>query len=800
MAPGAFFSYFSGDNDEIQLNDTGIEQRHKDETEQTSNDLLNQLCEESLIRTPRQTMKNTRDCDFDDLEATTPSNKKSKIDDEIVDKKQDDTSANFITTSCSFGLIKTEGDNNGICIIKLNQVFLSCSLIFKEEFEQKVTITRVHGNGKVASVEVRRPGSCPVSNIHVGVGNTCCLNEGDLLIVRSNQNPNEYTVVLVDNYLDRNSTTTDDDFEDFESVSAILGEINSTDWTDETLLEGDQLETNSGQPYKPIEMTGSKSPETTDSRLNDFASICGNEQEKIAAQVAEENNLAEVELEEELEVEERLVTTITNTTNNNNTIAPLATKPVTPETDRKKQESESQSETESTGLCDGRRYVSDLNSSDPTTKYPTNWMSDRAYYDSEATVVDNERYCLDKSESGDVRAINIKDDEDFLRQRLEAEEKEKEILDAAIKTNNQEKCGLQYWEKQGQTQQLKNSVCSHATYVKKKKNIQETLGFGNHHHVLPVFKSSGKSGVKLQRFRCVVNKDNGERYYQAKALVCEKGCTRKRYFSFTVGRKYLESLHDFDIDRVDKKPNKWDIPTGGDIGNIHNVTNAIETDNTIKNPFTHTPTDQPICVLLSALSALWTAGFKETAKSLLKSHRDKLHQRTPNLWNKIESLTRTSVSKPMSWFRIELPRHGIDKEVLMSINNKWPMVVQITMLDGTRTHWICIFDGWIYDSNSTNVLQKSIHNLDLCAHLHMAGSQNDFASTGMVYYFLPSILDFGKNNKLKLTTSLPNPDGFEYHEKRQCDACISQKRKAEFSKNQWRSSNNGARKCKECSK
>ena len=26
------------------------------------------------------------------------------------------------------------------------------------------------------------------------------------------------------------------------------------------------------------------------------------------------------------------------------------------------------------------------------------------------------------------------------------------------------------------------------------------------------------------------------------------------------------------------------------------------------------------------------------------------------------------------------------------------------------------------------------------------------------------------------------------------------KRKAEFSKNQWRSSNNGARKCKECSK
>ena len=142
-----------------------------------------------------------------------------------------------------------------------------------------------------------------------------------------------------------------------------------------------------------------------------------------------ENNLAEVELQ----VEERLEAVITNTTNNNNTIAPLATKPVTPEKDRKKKESESQSETESTGLCGGRRYVSDLNSLDPTTKFPTNWMSDRADYDSEATVDDNEHYCLDKSESGDVRAINVKDDVDFLRQRLLAEEKEKEILDASMK-------------------------------------------------------------------------------------------------------------------------------------------------------------------------------------------------------------------------------------------------------------------------------------------------------------------------------------------------------------------------------
>ena len=77
--------------------------------------------------------------------------------------------------------------------------------------------------------------------------------------------------------------------------------------------------------------------------------------------------------------------------------------------------------------------------------------------------------------------------------------------------------------------------------------------------------------------------------------------------------------------------------------------------NAIKNPFTHTLSDQPICVLLSTLSAMWAAGFQDEAKLLLKTERDKLHQRTPNLRNKIVSVTRPSVLKPMSWFRIGLP-------------------------------------------------------------------------------------------------------------------------------------------------
>ena len=98
--------------------------------------------------------------------------------------------------------------------------------------------------------------------------------------------------------------------------------------------------------------------------------------------------------------------------------------------------------------------------------------------------------------------------------------------------------------------------------------------------------------------------------------------------------------------------------------------------------------------------------------NFIKEHR--------NCMDKIVSVTRKSVSKLMSWFRIVLPRFGLDKEALMQVNNKWPMVLQITALDGTRTHWICICNGWIYDSNSTTILQKSIINLDLCARLHVA--------------------------------------------------------------------------------
>ena len=227
MAPGAIYSHFSGDKDEVELIDAVFEQRH--EIEQTSQDLFDEeLCGESLIQTPRP-KKNARGCNSEDIE-TTPCNKKSKIGEnhivnyeDLVNKEVDNVNktsnninetiyenlssvsktegssqtmqtvaadssptpdtprvgAALNTSQCKiFGLIKTEGDNKGICIITLNQLTL-CSLEFKEEFDeivknhrvQKVMIHRVPGNGTVAGVRVRRLHSF----IDVGVGDTCYL-------------------------------------------------------------------------------------------------------------------------------------------------------------------------------------------------------------------------------------------------------------------------------------------------------------------------------------------------------------------------------------------------------------------------------------------------------------------------------------------------------------------------------------------------------------------------------------------------------------------------------------------------
>ena len=148
-----------------------------------------------------------------------------------------------------------------------------------------------------------------------------------------------------------------------------------------------------------------------------------------------------------------------------------------------------------------------------------------------------------------------------------------------------EKCGLEYWQKKGQSKQLLKSVCCQSKYLRTRDDIQNELGFGDDHDVLPLFKSGGMHGATLQRFRCVQNITTGTKYYQGKAYA------NQICFFFTVELEYLKTLEDFDTERVDGRANTWDSPTGGDKGDNPIVSSAVEVGNTIKNLFTHTLSD-----------------------------------------------------------------------------------------------------------------------------------------------------------------------------------------------------------------
>ena len=189
MPPGAIYSYYSGDKDELELIDAVYVQPH--ETEHTSQYLLFEasLFEESLIPTALEQsliptaykMKNAREYNLEDI-ATHPCKKKSKLVDnhsdngddfpvnaednnnETSQKKQTVAGCSKTTTDtphasnrCNFfGIIKIngdDGDNQKIRIYPLNEEILYC-LKFIEEFDQKVLIERVAGNGFVKNVEV----------------------------------------------------------------------------------------------------------------------------------------------------------------------------------------------------------------------------------------------------------------------------------------------------------------------------------------------------------------------------------------------------------------------------------------------------------------------------------------------------------------------------------------------------------------------------------------------------------------------------------------------------------------------
>ena len=62
---------------------------------------------------------------------------------------------------------------------------------------------------------------------------------------------------------------------------------------------------------------------------------------------------------------------------------------------------------ETTGMYGCRRHISDLESCDPTTEFPTEWMSNHSGYDNQVTVVDNKGNYTDHLETGNMRVLNI---------------------------------------------------------------------------------------------------------------------------------------------------------------------------------------------------------------------------------------------------------------------------------------------------------------------------------------------------------------------------------------------------------
>ena len=68
------------------------------------------------------------------------------------------TVAPLIMTSCCLGLISTQkaDKEQRILVLKKDQLCFG-NLVFQENFHQKVTISRVDGNGTVTSVSVACP-------------------------------------------------------------------------------------------------------------------------------------------------------------------------------------------------------------------------------------------------------------------------------------------------------------------------------------------------------------------------------------------------------------------------------------------------------------------------------------------------------------------------------------------------------------------------------------------------------------------------------------------------------------------
>ena len=285
--------------------------------------------------------------------------------------------------------------------------------------------------------------------------------------------------------------------------------------------------------------------------------------------------------------------------------------------------------------------------------------------------------------------------------------------------------------------------------------------------------------------------DYKQRYFEAVAKLNDNS------YVFTIREKHLRLIDGVDVDElIYVHANHFTDIRLGEKGDQPNDQFDINSESTILNVFSHKHNNyKSLCVLGTFCAAISALGFPDKAMEMFNAHKDTLHQDTINLWNLVEKEYPNYI-KTAELRSISTPG-GIDARQLLNMYDGWPIIFSIMSTKGKRSHFICICNGLIYDTNSDTVLPKTNENLDKCAQLHQFGSDDTFHKSHRVYRFLA--INLGVTGKPLWNMVLPKREGWDFQDKRLCFLCNDKKYAEEYSLSQWKKAFLKKGKCKQCS-
>ena len=373
--------------------------------------------------------------------------------------------------------------------------------------------------------------------------------------------------------------------------------------------------------------------------------------------------------------------------------------------------------------------------------------------------------------------------------------------------------GLQHWNRRFQTiPHLLECVASRGDYEKMKKTIVNLKSFGKDWKVYPLLHPK-ENLIHFCRFRCVLNPykcklieyvNDSERnkrvsiydYYEPRYFEAVAKLNDNSYV-FTIREKHLRLIDGVDVDElIYVHANDFTDIRLGEKGDQPNDQFDINSESTILNVFSHKHNNyKSLCVLGTFCAAISALGFPDKAMEMFHAHKDTLHQGTINLWYLVEKEYHNYI-KTAELRSISTPG-GINARQLLNMYDGWPIILSIMSTKGKRSHFICICNGLIYDTNSDTVLLKTNENLDKCAQLHQFGSDDTFHKSHRVYRFLA--INLGVTGKPLWNMVLPKREGWDFQDKRLCFLCNDKKYAEEYSLSQWKKAFLKKGKCKQCS-